>query len=242
MTRTVGRPPFAAGGLRGFPRRRTCPALLDAHAEVVGPPAGRPRARSPCRWVRRRSPTGSRPAGWRWSTGSRRLGPTSSCRRRGGATSCTSGARPSASPSRRPPSASSVASTGCPAGRPPCGRCGPVSTRSCPRPSRSGDDTPLADQLRVNGFARVPAVFAPRRGRRPAGRGHPPHRRWPEPDDQRSWWARTGAGDEVCCRLLYTDERSDAIPEVVTGDDRLADLLAPDRARPSASPSTASTA
>ncbi len=89
-----------------------------------------------------------------------------------------------------------------------------------------GDDAPLAEQLRVNGFARVPAVFSSDEVavlRAEVTR----LTAMASPDDQRSWWARTGAGDEVCCRLLYTDERSDAIPEVVTGDDRLAALLAP---------------
>ena len=89
-----------------------------------------------------------------------------------------------------------------------------------------GDDAPLAEQLRVNGFARVPAVFSAdeiavlrAEVTRLTGLARS--------DDQRSWWARTGDGDEVCCRLLYTDEGSRAITEVVTGDDRLADLLAP---------------
>lgn len=89
-----------------------------------------------------------------------------------------------------------------------------------------GEDAPLADQLRVNGFARVPAVFRPDEVevlRAEVTR----LTALAQPSDQRSWWARTGAGDEVCCRLLYTDEGSTAIPALVTGDDRLAALLAP---------------
>jgi len=87
-------------------------------------------------------------------------------------------------------------------------------------------DAPLGEQLAVQGFARVPGVFRADEVatlRAEVTRLTAAAR----PDDQRSWWARTGDGEDVCCRLLYTDEGSDLITEVVTGDDRLADLVAP---------------
>ncbi|MET0805108.1 MAG: phytanoyl-CoA dioxygenase family protein, partial [Acidimicrobiales bacterium] len=87
-------------------------------------------------------------------------------------------------------------------------------------------DAPLADQLAMNGFALVPGVFTPDEVetlRSEVTRLTALARN----DDQRSWWARTAEAEEVCCRLLYTEEQSELITEVVTGDDRLADLLAP---------------
>jgi ectoine hydroxylase-related dioxygenase (phytanoyl-CoA dioxygenase family) len=86
-------------------------------------------------------------------------------------------------------------------------------------------DAPLAEQLALQGFALVPDVFSPDEVatlRAEATRLTEAAR----PDDHRSWWARTGEGDDVCCRLLYTDEGSDLITELVTGDERLADLVA----------------
>ena len=88
-----------------------------------------------------------------------------------------------------------------------------------------GPDAPLTEQLATHGFAVVPEVFTPdeidtlrAEVDRLIELAHA--------DDQRSWWARTADGEDVCCRLLYTEERSDVIPEVVIGDDRLADLVA----------------
>jgi hypothetical protein len=84
----------------------------------------------------------------------------------------------------------------------------------------------VADQLATQGFALVPGVFDAEEVatlRAEVDRLTAAARS----DDQRSWWARTAGGDEVCCRLLYTGDGSDLIDEVVTGDDRLADLLAP---------------
>lgn len=43
-------------------------------------------------------------------------------------------------------------------------------------------------------------------------------------DDGRSWWAKNAAGDDVCCRLIYSGERSDLIKQV-TGDDRIRRLV-----------------
>jgi hypothetical protein len=34
------------------------------------------------------------------------------------------------------------------------------------------------------------------------------------PDDNRSWWATNGGGDEVCCRLTYVSQRSDLVAEL----------------------------
>lgn len=45
------------------------------------------------------------------------------------------------------------------------------------------------------------------------------------PDDRRSWWARTAAGDDVCCRLIYTSLES-ALLGRLAGDDRLHRLAA----------------
>lgn len=45
------------------------------------------------------------------------------------------------------------------------------------------------------------------------------------PDDGRSWWARTRAGEQVCCRLIYLAQRSDSLAEVPY-DGRLARLAA----------------
>ena len=89
-----------------------------------------------------------------------------------------------------------------------------------------GPDTPLAEQLDTQGFALVPGVFTGEEVdalRAEVDRLTPLARQ----GDQRSWWARTADGDEVCCRLLYTEERSDVIPEVVLGDGRLEELVAP---------------
>ena len=74
-----------------------------------------------------------------------------------------------------------------------------------------GPDAPLADQLAMNGFALVPGVFTPDEVetlRSEVSRLTDLARA----DDQRSWWARTAEGEEVCCRLLYTDEQSDGSP------------------------------
>lgn len=89
-----------------------------------------------------------------------------------------------------------------------------------------GPDASLAEQLAAQGFARVRGVFTAAEIatlRAEVDRLTEIAR----PDDQRSWWARTADGEDVCCRLLYTDEGSDAITAVVAGDDRLADLIAP---------------
>lgn len=43
-------------------------------------------------------------------------------------------------------------------------------------------------------------------------------------DDDRSWWAKNADGDDVCCRLIYSGERSDLIRQV-TGDDRIRRLV-----------------
>lgn len=89
-----------------------------------------------------------------------------------------------------------------------------------------GPDAPVAAQLAMNGFALVPGVFTPDEVetlRSEVTRLTALARN----DDQRSWWARTAEAEEVCCRLLYTEEQSELITEVATGDDRLADLLAP---------------
>jgi ectoine hydroxylase-related dioxygenase (phytanoyl-CoA dioxygenase family) len=86
-------------------------------------------------------------------------------------------------------------------------------------------DAPLAEQLSTQGFALVREVFTPDEVavlRAEVDRLTALARQ----DDQRSWWARDIEGDEVCCRLLYTEERSDVIPSIV-GDGRLAELLAP---------------
>ncbi len=87
-----------------------------------------------------------------------------------------------------------------------------------------GPDTPLDEQLATQGFAHVPDVFTPDEVealRAEVDRLTPLARQ----GDQRSWWARTGDGDEVCCRLLYTEERSEVIPEIVIGDGRLEQLV-----------------
>jgi Phytanoyl-CoA dioxygenase (PhyH) len=84
--------------------------------------------------------------------------------------------------------------------------------------------TPLEEQLATQGFALVRDVFSPDEVealRAEVDRLTPLAR----PGDQRSWWARTAEGDEVCCRLLYTEERSDVIPEIALGDGRLAELV-----------------
>jgi ectoine hydroxylase-related dioxygenase (phytanoyl-CoA dioxygenase family) len=88
-----------------------------------------------------------------------------------------------------------------------------------------GADAPLADQLATQGFALVRGVFTPDEVavlRAEVDRLTSEARQ----GDQRSWWARDGDGEEVCCRLLYTEERSEEIPSIV-GDGRLAELLAP---------------
>jgi len=43
-------------------------------------------------------------------------------------------------------------------------------------------------------------------------------------DDNRSWWAKNSAGDDVCCRLIYAGERSPYLKEI-TGDDRIRKLV-----------------
>lgn len=73
------------------------------------------------------------------------------------------------------------------------------------RPTDHDDD--IAAFLRTAGFAVIRGVFGPdevaafdaeeRRLRAEAS-----------PDDQRSWWARNAAGDDVCCRLTYVGLRS----------------------------------
>ncbi len=87
-----------------------------------------------------------------------------------------------------------------------------------------GDDD-LVTQLRRRGFAHLPGVFS---AEEVAAMSGEVDRLTAEatPDDRRSWWARNGAGEEVCCRLLYTEEQSDVIP-AIAGDGRLAELLAP---------------
>jgi hypothetical protein len=89
-----------------------------------------------------------------------------------------------------------------------------------------GPDAPLEDQLAMNGFALLPGVFTADEVetlRAEVTRLTELARN----DDKRSWWARAADGGEVCCRLLYTEERSDVIPDVVSGEHRLAELLAP---------------
>ena len=46
-----------------------------------------------------------------------------------------------------------------------------------------------------------------------------------QPDDRRSWWARTAAGEDVCCRLIYTSLES-AVLGRLAGDERLHRLAA----------------
>jgi ectoine hydroxylase-related dioxygenase (phytanoyl-CoA dioxygenase family) len=74
----------------------------------------------------------------------------------------------------------------------------------------SDDDREMAHFLHTAGFAVVREVFtrdeidafdAEVRRLRALAR----------PDDRRSWWASNAAGDEVCCRLTYTSERSELL-------------------------------
>lgn len=86
-------------------------------------------------------------------------------------------------------------------------------------------DAPLAEQLATQGFALVREVFTA--DEVAALRAEVDRlTALARPDDRRSWWARDADGEDVCCRLLYTEERSEVIPSIV-GDGRLADLLAP---------------
>jgi ectoine hydroxylase-related dioxygenase (phytanoyl-CoA dioxygenase family) len=74
----------------------------------------------------------------------------------------------------------------------------------------SDDDREIAHFLHTAGFAVVREVFTRheiaafdeevRRLRAQA-----------RPDDNRSWWATNACGDEVCCRLTYTSERSELL-------------------------------
>ena len=86
-----------------------------------------------------------------------------------------------------------------------------------------GPDTPLDEQLTTQGFALAPEVFTAAEVE--ALRAEVERlTAQAEQGDQRSWWGRRADGDEVCCRLLYTEERSDVIPEIVL-DGRIAELV-----------------
>ena len=238
----VGWPPFEPVEFGVF-HADELPTLLRRARRGRGPPPRRPGPADPRRWGTRRSPTGWRRVGWRWWTACGRRVPTSGPDARRverlrprAAVGLRARVRPAGRlrgrPPRRPVPLGGHAAGGVdrPGPGPARGRAVGARTRRWPSSSPS-----RASRL-------VPGVFDAGRGRATL---RPEVTRLTDaarPDDQRSWWARTGDGDDVCCRLLYTEERSDLITEVVTGDDRLADLAGPDRARTCAWPPTASTA
>lgn len=89
-------------------------------------------------------------------------------------------------------------------------------------PSRFTLDTDaldLAAFLSENGFLHIEGVFDPveiDRLREEVERLTARAR----PDDGRSWWAVTGDGADVCCRLIYNEQRSEAVASLI-GDERL---------------------
>jgi ectoine hydroxylase-related dioxygenase (phytanoyl-CoA dioxygenase family) len=71
-------------------------------------------------------------------------------------------------------------------------------------------DADIARFLHTAGFAVLRGVFAP--AEIAAFDGEVRRlRELAKPDDNRSWWATTAEGGEVCCRLTYINERSAAL-------------------------------
>jgi ectoine hydroxylase-related dioxygenase (phytanoyl-CoA dioxygenase family) len=86
------------------------------------------------------------------------------------------------------------------------------------------DDADLARSLDENGFLHLTGVFS--RAEIEAFRAEADRlAAEARPDDGRSWWATTGDGDDVLCRLIYNEERSPVIASLV-GDERLERLAA----------------
>jgi hypothetical protein len=86
------------------------------------------------------------------------------------------------------------------------------------------DPAEMAHFLRTTGFIHVRAVFGPDevavlRGEAERLLG------LARPGDDRSWWATTAQGTEVCCRLTYVNERSDLLARAHEHN-RLAALMA----------------
>lgn len=74
-------------------------------------------------------------------------------------------------------------------------------------------DTDIAHFLHTTGFAVIRDVFT----RDEVAAFSDEERRlraMATPDDGRSWWATNADGEEVCCRLTYTSERSELIAEL----------------------------
>ncbi|MGH9026332.1 MAG: phytanoyl-CoA dioxygenase family protein [Acidimicrobiia bacterium] len=93
------------------------------------------------------------------------------------------------------------------------------------RPFTLADDNDaLGEFLQRTGFLHVRGVFGP--DEIDALRAEVERiRAGATPDDQRSWWATDEAGNEVCCRLIYTSLSSAAIGELAD-DPRLRRLAA----------------
>ena len=86
------------------------------------------------------------------------------------------------------------------------------------------DDAELSASLDENGFLHVAGVFT---GEEIADLRVEADRlaAAARPDDSRSWWATTGEGEDVCCRLIYNEERSSVIAALI-GDARLERIAA----------------
>jgi ectoine hydroxylase-related dioxygenase (phytanoyl-CoA dioxygenase family) len=86
------------------------------------------------------------------------------------------------------------------------------------------DDVELADALATHGFLHVAGVFSLEEI---AGLRAEADRLAAEAriDDGCSWWATTSAGEDVCCRLIYNEQRSAVIAALI-GDPRLERLAA----------------